>query len=63
MKITFWKEKIFLFILIFLFSCNCIYGQEKVKTSLEADKVSIDEDGWIVAEGKVKITYEGTEIE
>jgi len=59
----FWKEKFFLFILIFLFPFTCVSAQEKVKTSLEADKVSIDEEGWIVAEGRVKITYEGTEIE
>lgn len=63
MKIILWKEKIFLFILIFLFSYTCICAKETAETSLEADKISIDEDGWIVAEGNVKITYEGTEIE
>lgn len=37
--------------------------QEKKEASIEADKVYLEEDGWIVAEGNVKLTYEGTIIE
>jgi len=51
------------FSLLWLFFISYGYTKDKSETSLEADKVFVEEDGWIVAEGNVKITYKGTVIE
>ena len=44
-----------------LLALSPAYGKEEAH--LEADKVYLDEDGWIIAEGNVKMSYEGVLIE